>query len=276
MDDRCYQFGDFVANPRKRSLSRNGHHLVISTKALDALMMLIEADGQTVNRWDLIDAIWPDTAVEDNNLTQQISALRKAFGEPSYIQTVPGRGYRFVEPVDIVREVENDVPREVKSRLPVYDRASLRGHLLASAYIVLVLSPFFFSYISHKINGTTQSLAVMQFRSTGTEEFIGTGISDTLRARLGSVEDIAVRSTSKSIRDEDIASIGRTLNVDTIITGSVQTSDERLRVTVEVVDAGTGRIVWGNAFDGSRAAMFELQDVVALEVARAFRSGIRN
>jgi DNA-binding winged helix-turn-helix (wHTH) protein len=95
-----YEFGDFRLDVRERQLVRNGQPIALTVKAFDTLALLVGKSGQLVTREELIRHLWPETVVEDNNLTQHISALRRALGEQHdggrFIETVPRIGYRFV------------------------------------------------------------------------------------------------------------------------------------------------------------------------------------
>ncbi|HEX8650201.1 MAG TPA: winged helix-turn-helix domain-containing protein [Pyrinomonadaceae bacterium] len=101
--DRLYEFGPYRLDAVKRVLLREGEPVPVTSKAFDTLLLLIEHSGQVLQKDELMKALWPDTIVEENNLTQQISMLRKALGERAhehrYVVTVPGRGYSFVAQV---------------------------------------------------------------------------------------------------------------------------------------------------------------------------------
>ena len=91
-----YEFGKFRLDPAHRRLERaGGEPVTLTAKPFNVLLHLVEHAGEPVSRKALIEAVWPDTVVEDNNLTQAISALRGALGK-DYIATLPGRGYQFV------------------------------------------------------------------------------------------------------------------------------------------------------------------------------------
>ena len=101
-------FGDFRLDRNSGGLFRLDAHgrpipLPLGSRALDALCVLVERQGDLVSKQTMMDAVWPDTAVEENNLSVQISALRRVLdqgrAEGSCIQTIPGRGYRLVVPV---------------------------------------------------------------------------------------------------------------------------------------------------------------------------------
>ncbi len=98
-----YRFGPFELDAHDRLLTTQGDVVPLTPKALDTLLILVELGGHVVTKDELIERVWPDSFVEQNNLAQNISALRKALGESvdgiRYIDTVPKRGYRFIAPV---------------------------------------------------------------------------------------------------------------------------------------------------------------------------------
>lgn len=104
--NEMYEFGPFVADSVRRVLSRNGTLVSLSNKGFEVLMVLIRDRHRVVEKEELLNRVWPDAVVEDNNLTVAVSALRKALGEESsdrrYVVTVPGHGYRFAADVRVV------------------------------------------------------------------------------------------------------------------------------------------------------------------------------
>ncbi len=101
-----YEFGQFRMDPARKILLRDGEPVTLTSKAFEMLQVLIERSDKVVSKDDLMLALWPDSFVEESNLTQHISVLRKALGETPqdhrYILTFPGRGYRFAESVRFV------------------------------------------------------------------------------------------------------------------------------------------------------------------------------
>src|SRR5438477_11013051 len=93
-ESHVYRFGRFELRPTDRCLLIGGEPAAIAPRAFDVLLTLIERAGQLVTKDELLELVWPKLVVEDNNLQQQVSSLRKLFGADS-ITTVPGRGYRF-------------------------------------------------------------------------------------------------------------------------------------------------------------------------------------
>ena len=118
-----------------------------------------------------------------------------------------------------------------------------------------------------------QSVAVLTFRSLDAgDEPLGAGLRDTLRARLGSIEDITVRPTAPDVAEQDALDAGRRLHADVVLTGSIQHDEGRVRVAIEMVDIAGERVVWGGTFDETSPNIFELQDSIATEVVRVLRS----
>src|SRR5712675_280132 len=103
LPDPACAFGDFVLVPQERLLLRGGVPVPLTAKAFDLLAILVQRSGHLVSKDELFEEVWPNTTVQETNLTVNISALRKALGGgqngSEFIQTVPGHGYRFVAPV---------------------------------------------------------------------------------------------------------------------------------------------------------------------------------
>lgn len=115
-----YEFGDFRLDPRKRHLWRSGEMVRLAPRVFETLLFLVEHHDTVLDKERLMEAVWPDSIVEENNLSQNISTLRRVFGETPgahhYIATVPGRGYRFVASVKM-RDADA-VPEERTSPEP--------------------------------------------------------------------------------------------------------------------------------------------------------------
>jgi DNA-binding winged helix-turn-helix (wHTH) protein len=127
MTDRTvvYEFGEFRLDPVGRVFTRQDQPIALTPKSFDLLMLLVDRRGRVLERGELIRELWPDTIVEEANLTFQVSTLRKAFGEngSKWIETVPKHGYRFTAPVrEVLPEDRRDreampMPPEARVRL---------------------------------------------------------------------------------------------------------------------------------------------------------------
>jgi DNA-binding winged helix-turn-helix (wHTH) protein len=128
-------FGDFVLDrPQQRVLHRNGTMLALSPRLFGALTLLIDHAGQLLDKETLIAALWPNLVVEENNLSQVISALRRALGDDSqdsrFIQTVPRRGFRFIAPVTPLVPAAEAISG---SLLPSESGGAVESHTLQTA-----------------------------------------------------------------------------------------------------------------------------------------------
>jgi pimeloyl-ACP methyl ester carboxylesterase/DNA-binding winged helix-turn-helix (wHTH) protein len=116
---RGYRFGNFQIDCAERVLFRDGQPVILTAKAFDTLLALVERDGRLVGKRELMDRVWPETHVDENNLAQNISILRKVLDSPEhgqrYIETVPRRGYRFIGRVQEVDDLTADSTRVVRS-----------------------------------------------------------------------------------------------------------------------------------------------------------------
>jgi DNA-binding winged helix-turn-helix (wHTH) protein/Tfp pilus assembly protein PilF len=236
-----YEFGGFRLDASKRLLLRGGGEVVsLTPKVFDTLLYLVERGGVVVDKDELMRMVWPDTVVEENNLNQNISALRRALGESRgehrYILTVPGRGYRFVA--------------DVKRR----DGMSARAQTSVSSIRNLAVLPF--------------TPLVAEYRDAALE----LGMADALIGRLGGCEIIVrpINSVRKYVEmDQDPLAAGRELGVECVLEGSIQRWGDHLRVTVRLVNVSDGASLWAGTFDERFTNIFAVQDAIAEKVAGA-------
>src|SRR5262244_1141141 len=130
-DNRSYEFGRFRLKVAERILLREGELVPLTPKVFDILLTLVENRGQVVSKEDLMKRVWPNTFVEEGNLTQNISLLRKALGESpggvQFIETVPRRGYRFVADISESGQLfasSSVISAEIPVQVPVSVAAS--------------------------------------------------------------------------------------------------------------------------------------------------------
>ena len=271
-----YDFGPFRADAVRRVLLRDNIPVPLTSKAFDTLEVLLRNRDRVMEKEELLKAIWPDSFVEEANLTQNVSTLRKALcelpGEHRYIATVPGRGYRFVGEV---REQPPEPPAE--AALSSRER---KGSRLAVAVIALVLAGVavaaFILWRRRQAGESAppQSLAVLPFRQLTAlpgEEYFGVGLADAVITRLSNVRELVVRPTDAVLRyagsPADPVAAGRELKVEAVLTGSVQQAAGRIRVTVQLNRVADGRPLWAETFDETPAGLFDVEDSVSSQVA---------
>jgi TolB-like protein/DNA-binding winged helix-turn-helix (wHTH) protein/Tfp pilus assembly protein PilF len=297
-----YEFGPFQLIPGERQLLRDNQPVPLTPKSFDLLVLLVENSGHLIEKDELLKRLWPDSFVEEANLSVNVSALRRALGEGpnehQFVETVPRRGYRFVasvkerwdggvEPVNAELSEEqrlaiaNDERQSsslspaIASRTRAWSRTwpiVLIG-LLSLAGLLLVLNA---GRLRDRVVGKgvpvgIQSLAVLPLENlTGdaSQDYFADGMTEALIADLARISAIRVMSRSSVMQyksaPKPLPEIGRELNVDAVLTGSVVRSGERVRITVQLIQAATDRNLWGNSYER------DLRDVLALqrEVAR--------
>jgi DNA-binding winged helix-turn-helix (wHTH) protein/TolB-like protein/Tfp pilus assembly protein PilF len=293
-----YEFGSFRLDPVKRLLFDADKSVPLTPKVFDTLLVLVENRGRVMEKDELMDLLWPDSHVEEANLALNISALRKALGErPSehrYIVTIPGRGYRFVAPVqEIVTEdvetadlvVDNQERETIRDDVPAYSlgkNSTKRRTMLALGVLLSVIGVvFIFLQIRDRArpkNVTVRSIAVLPFRYVGPkegDEYLGFGMADAIITRLGNARQITVRPSSAVIRyttlNVDSATAGRELGVDAVLEGSIRKSGERIKITVQLLSTDDGEPIWGDTFNELYTHFFAIEDSIAARVTQALR-----
>ncbi|HEY9231347.1 MAG TPA: winged helix-turn-helix domain-containing protein, partial [Blastocatellia bacterium] len=268
---RFYEFGPFRIDTVNRRLSAHGETVPLKQKVVETLLVLVENRGEVLGKETLIERLWPDSFVEEANLTQNIYMLRKALGVHDYIETVPRRGYRFTAEVreweeggaelivqertrsSIIIEEEEEIKELAVATAAVEPRLSpattTRTHwqiaplVWASVFLIVavlgVVAYLLTQSKARKVSASAApSIAVLPFKSLsadGGEDYLGLGMADTLITRLSRVGRPVVRPTS-SVRkytagDQDSIRAGQELGVDFVLDGSVQRLDDRVRVT---------------------------------------------
>ncbi|HET8773199.1 MAG TPA: winged helix-turn-helix domain-containing protein, partial [Thermoanaerobaculia bacterium] len=272
-------FGPFVLDCARRLLLRDGAPVGLTPKAFDLLTVLAGNDGRLVTKQALMDALWPDTAVEESNLTFQISTLRKALGDSRLVVTIPGQGYQFAGGAQRLADVI--VEDEERTTVTVAEERRTRP-LAAIAVLALVIAGVAVAAIVLWRQASTppasgiRSIAVLPFRpivAAQRDESLELGMADALITRLSRMSSIVVRPTSAVRRytslEQDPLAAGRELGVDAVLDGSIQRRGDRVRVTVRLLRTSDGRSVWSTQFYQRVRDLFELQDSVTDGIARS-------
>ena len=295
-EPRCYTFGDFRIDAIARRLSRqDGETVPLTPRVFDTLLYLVQHSGTSLSKDDLLAAIWPGRVVEENNLTQSISVLRKVLGTPAegqrYIVTEPGRGYRFVADVQaqFVAQIRAESPSSIMS--PAADatlespaKLTYRRHnaflptLAAVVLIGLIAAGIWF--MRQNTNGATATsittLAVLPFKPLlpgERDEVLELGMADTLIAKLSSSRRLIVRPLGSVRRfdrlDQDPIAAGRALNVGSVLESQVQRRADHMHVSARLLSVPDGAALWAGTFDKKFTDIFALQDTIAQKVTTA-------
>jgi len=308
---RLYEFGPFVLDVAGHVLLRDGKPVPLTPKTFDVLVLLVENSGRMLSKSELMESLWPDSCVEESNLTQQISMIRRALGEKSggtpYIVTVQGRGYRFAVPVVGYSEPASPLAQklpeahaaaEVPPRAEIEERADHgtgvidliprlgrhvnRRSLVLLALIACVLAAgiwFAQRQISHRhASGGPQRLGILPFQSLRRDpgsDFLGFSLADAVIMKLGYVNSLIVRPSSAVERYRnapvDLRRIAADLHVDKILTGNFVRDGDDIRITSQLIDVETENIVWKGTFDLKYDRLLTVQDRVAGEIIRGLQ-----
>jgi DNA-binding winged helix-turn-helix (wHTH) protein/TolB-like protein/Tfp pilus assembly protein PilF len=242
-NDCIYEFGPFSLIVEERQLLVDGRQLSLTPKALDILIMLVQNSGRVLEKKEIMDQIWPDTFVEEANLAQYIFTIRKALGENikgiQYVETIPKRGYRFIASVK-------------KSYRALFKPGTYGGHGGSSIAIL----PF----------------DALHAGSDG--EYLGLGLADALITKLSNIKQMVVRPT-RAVRKYaathvDPVAVGKDLEVDLVLTGSIQQNEGRIRVTVQLVSANDSTTFWSDKYDETFEDMFAAQDSISERIIKTF------
>lgn len=292
VESAVYAFGPYVLDRPRRLLLRDGAAVPLTPKAFDLLSLLVENGGRIVSKETLMSALWPDTAVEESNLTFQISTLRKALSDGRYVVTIPGRGYQFAGAVQVLSdplapgETETIVEDGRRMTITVSERRTVWPYAapaIAAAVVIVVaaVTLFLMKRSQHPTTSGVRSIAVLPFRPLVTsqrDESLELGMADTLITRLSHIPGVIVSPTSAVRRysklDQDPLAAARELGVDTVLDGSIQRSGERMRVTVRLLRTADGEPLWAAQFDEGARDLFAVQDRVADGVARSIASSL--
>jgi TolB-like protein/DNA-binding winged helix-turn-helix (wHTH) protein/Flp pilus assembly protein TadD len=293
----------------------SGAQVAIGSRALDILGVLIERSGKLVSKDEIVKAVWPHSTVDDSNLPVQISTLRRVLDsggpEGSSIQTVPGRGYRFVGSVTwgepeprSVRETSfsnghdtafaNQASAGVVSAEVVDTGHSAsvpkrRGLWLRFAGLFvafcLVGAEIFWSSDYRWFREPTAlprlSIVVLPFKNLSNDpgqQYFADGITENLTIDLSRITGIFVisRNTAFTYKDKPINAkqIGRELGVRYALEGSVQRSAKQVRVNVQLIDAEADAHLWAERFDLDIGDLLALQNEITSRIAIALNRAL--
>ena len=264
-----YDFGPFRLDSKSLVLLRDGAVVPVAPKALQTLLVLVENGESPVTKDDLMKQVWPDTFVEETNLTQQISLLRKVLddssGSASCIETIPKRGYRFTAALN----PEVPVPR---SRLHWFRIAAVCAAVASigiAAYLWRSRAP---------LADNSPAIAVLPFVDMSedkSQEYFTDGLTEELIDALAKAPGLRVAARTSSFafkgKQQDVRTIGRTLQVAMVVEGSVRQTGDRLRITAQLNSVKDGLHIWSETYDRDRRDIFAIQEEIARAVVAALR-----
>ena len=276
-----YRFGQFVLDPQRRTLSSNESPVTLTPKAFDVLLFLAQNPNRLITKDELLKAVWGDTFVEEGNLTQYISHLRKALADDSehsrLIVTISRRGYQFT--ADVALAGAPDSPR-VSAAIPKPGN-HWRMAAIVSAFVVVLVPASYISWRSFRAAPPPRSekimLAVLPFQNlTGDpkEEYLTDGLTEEMITQLARLhpEQLGVIARTSVMgykhSDQRLDQIGRDLSVQYVLENSLRGSGDHLRVTVQLLQVKDQSHLWAQDYDYRPRDILSLEDDVAKAVAR--------
>jgi TolB-like protein/DNA-binding winged helix-turn-helix (wHTH) protein/Tfp pilus assembly protein PilF len=285
--------------------------IALGSRALALLGLLLERQGQLVTKDEIFAVVWPGTVVEEANLTVQVSALRRVLDrdreQGSCIQTIPGRGYRFIPAVTRVEAVRGPIPRfdngssgpsitdgEVTppSTTRRTDDASFmhtqrarrwpRHAVIAAAAAALCLiaaavgSVYWRSLSPWEVRSRPRlSIVVLPFQNLSDDpdqQHLADGVTEDLTTDLSEIEHMFVIAHTSAVtyRDKPISAseIGQELGVRYILEGSVQRAGDRVRINVQLIDTETAGHIWADQFEADNQNVAAAQREITGRLAR--------
>ena len=295
-DRGVYAFGPFRLDPVRRTLTRDGVSVKLAARLFETLLYLIEAQGRLVEKDELLAALCPGRFVEDANLAQAISTLRKALlvegADDAYIATVPGRGYRFAAPVCTETGAPENrssatpapLPAAAAPLVPAIPVAAWRRRrtvaLAAGIALASICAVAWSQRWKSNFAPPPHSVAVLPFANMSgdpSEDYFSDGLAEELIDTLSTIDAIhvAARVSAFSFKGSQatIADIAGKLNVGAVLEGSVRRDASRVRIAAQLIDARTGFTLWSRSYDRDRAQgdILHVQADIAGAVATALK-----
>jgi len=300
--NRIYEFGPYQLDARERLLQRDGVTISLTPKAFDLLLALVERHGRLVEKEELFKTVWPDTFVEETNLSYNISHIRKALGDgengQKFIETVPKSGYRFTAAVREVREEGatamatepfslpassemagvtpkpdiNIIPHRTSAAKPSVKRKTAALGAFGLLLLCLMVAGLY-QLFNHQLG--SNSLVVLPFANGSDDpqaEYLSDGITESLINNLSQLPNLKVIARTTAFRykgkEIDLRQVGSALGVRAILTGRVAQRADSLVVQADLVDAADGSQLWGQQYNRRPSDLFAVLEEISKEVVK--------
>jgi TolB-like protein/DNA-binding winged helix-turn-helix (wHTH) protein/Flp pilus assembly protein TadD len=291
-------FQSFRLDTTDHCLWNGDDRVRIPPKVFDVLRYLVEHPGRLVAQDELLQALWPDTYVNPEVLRKYILDIRKILGDrpdkPTFIETLPKRGYRFIANVDdgpadpsplsasaaLETAVVPEPPASSQATLLAKGQPRKWPILAASVVIIAAIVIYFWpgrnKRSAHAPNNT--SIAVLPFSDMSpdkNQEYFSDGLTEELINNLTKISGLKVAARSSAFqfkgKNEDLRNVGRQLGVANVLEGSVRKEGNHLRITAELTNVDDGFQLWAETYNLEINDVFAAQDKIATAVSRALQ-----
>lgn len=291
------EFGPYRLDLSVRLLTRQGVVVPLAPKSLDILSVLVLNAGEVITKEALLQAVWPDTFVEEGNLTQHVWLLRKSLGTRpdggEYVETFPKRGYRFAAATSAGESSLADIallksgPALPSIAQPAAPRQSRVAGFLPSggkvwflALLALLGAVLLYVFLGRQ-PAPLNSVAVLPFENLSgdpSQEIVADGFTESLIGELARFPQIKVISRTSVMRLRDtklsVPAIGKELNVDAVVEGSITEAEGRLYIRVQLIRAQNDEHLFSEYYVRELQHLPSLQYEVAVSVAKAMSAAI--
>jgi len=289
-----YRFGAYELDSRTRELRKSGMRIRCQEQPLQVLVALLERPGELLTREELRQRVWPeDTFVDfDHALTTAVKKIRLALNDdadaPRYLETVPRRGYRFIAPVQAeVMDTRNPEKVPEDSGVSAPHRPLINARVILMAATMVAIVGFIFYWSNHRaraMNAATRiMIAVLPFENLTndpSQEFFTDGMTEETIAQLGRLNShrfgvIARTSAMKYKHSGKTAQeIGKELNSDYLLEGSIRREGSRVRVAAQLIRASDQSPRWSHQFDYEFGEPLYIETDAATEIANLVRTAL--
>jgi TolB-like protein/DNA-binding winged helix-turn-helix (wHTH) protein/Flp pilus assembly protein TadD len=287
------RFREFELDVAAYELRRNGRRVRLERQPMELLILLVGRRGQLVPRSEIVDALWPKDVFVDveNGVNTAIRKLRQALRDspdaPTFIETVAGKGYRFVAPVEVAPDAAPSSPPPAPVDLPVQSEPPARRHgrlrfgSAALAAVALIGVVLLWGWKRPGEPSTRVTIAVLPFdnlnRDTGVD-YLASGLTEDTIVSLGRIDPehvavigrtsiVAYKGTTKSL-----AEIGRELGTDYLVESSLRAESSHVRITARLVRVRDQVQVWSDSFDRTTGSILGLQQEISAAIAEQIRT----
>ena len=268
-------------------LWRDGEPQPLRGKAFAVLRVLMETPQTLLTKDELFERVWPGVTVSESVLTSAMKDLRRALDDdarnPHAIETVHGRGYRFLQPVETTDEAEPGVANPPPSALPEPPPPSIGRRRLLTGALAGLAATAALAATALALRGrdppAEKSVAVLPFEDLSAardQAWFADGLTEEVLNTLARTPDLRVVSRQASARfrdsDSDPADIARQLGVAHVLEGSTRRAGPRLRVAVQLVRARDGAHIWSKTYDRKGEDVISIQEDIAFDIASALKT----
>ena len=277
-----FEFGPYRLYRQPPLLLRDGSVVSLTPKVLETLKVLVENAGRPVSKEVLLRSVWPDTFVEESNLAQNVSVLRKALGgapgDGAYIETMPKRGYRFVAEVRAVEAAPPPVQREPQAVSAVPEPRTVWKPAVVTvlALVLCAAGAILYQRLTAARGMAIHSLAVLPLQNLSGDPgqaYIANGVTELLTTELSKALPLRVTSATSAmqLRREPMSEIAHKLHVDALVEGSAVRAGDHLRVTVQLIKLPSGQHLWAETYNRDMKDILRVEEEIARAVAREIK-----